>query len=106
MFQIVILSDARRDVDTIFDWIEERSPAGAERWYEAFQAAWKTLRTDPHRHPIASEARNVGNEFREFYFRTKHGKRYRLLFTIDDSQVVIYRVRGPGEPPVRKGDLK
>lgn len=104
-YRVILLSRAMNDVQVIFDWIDERSSKGARSWYDAFQAAWKSLESNPERHAVANESRDVGQEFRELLFRTAHGKRYRLLFKIAGAEVIIYRVRGPGEPLVHREDL-
>lgn len=100
-----ILARARRDADTIFGWIAERSPQGAARWHEAFQAAAATLSDDAERYPIAPELRKLPEEVRELHFRTQHGKRYRMLFVIVAIEVRILCIRGPGQPPVTSEDL-
>lgn len=35
-FEVVVLRLAREDVETIFQWIHERSLGGADRWYRHF----------------------------------------------------------------------
>jgi hypothetical protein len=39
-------------------------------------------------------------------FKTRRGKRYRLLFTIEGMDVFILRVRGLGQRSLRRGELK
>jgi plasmid stabilization system protein ParE len=41
-YTVVILARARRDVQQIYDWIAERSPEGAERWFASFEEATAT----------------------------------------------------------------
>jgi hypothetical protein len=52
-------------------------------------------------HGYASEGRLLGRNVREKFFKTRQGRRYRLLYTINGDIV-----RGPGQPPVRRRDLK
>ena len=100
-----ILAQARSDADIIFGWIAERSPQGAARWHEAFQAAASTLSDDAQRHPIAPELQQLPDEVRELHFRTPRGRRYRILVVIVDNEVRVLRIRGPGQPPVSRHDL-
>lgn len=100
-----ILARARDDADKIFDWIAERSPPGAASWHEAFHAAAMSLSDDAQRHPIAPELQTLAEEVRELHFRTRYGKRYRMLFVIIGNEVRILRIRGPGQPPVTSEDL-
>jgi hypothetical protein len=57
-------------------------------------------------HGYASEGRLLGRNVREKFFKTRQGRRYRLLYTINGDVVRVLRVRGPGQPPVRRRDLK
>ena len=104
-FSVAILARAQSDVDQIYDWLNKRSPSGALRWYAAFCEAIRELQEDAGRFPIASETASLSVEVREELFRTRRGRRYRLLFTIIDQQVRILRVRGPGQPPVESVDV-
>jgi plasmid stabilization system protein ParE len=99
-FAVSILAPAQADVDHIFEWLNERSPAGAISWYAAFCKAINELRQNAARFPLATESEALKVEIREQLFRTKHGRRYRMLFTIVGQQVRILRVRGPGQAPL------
>ena len=102
---VTILARAHENADEILGWIAERSPQGAASWHAAFQAAAVMLSNDAQRHPIAPEFRTLAEEVRELHFRTRHGKRYRMLFVIDGNEVRILCIRGPGQPPVTSEDL-
>ena len=78
---------------------------GANAWYEAFETAAQNLATEGESAGLAPEAELVGVPLRQKFFRTRRGKRYRLLFTIAEHEVRILRVRGPGQPPIAKTDL-
>jgi plasmid stabilization system protein ParE len=103
---VKLLARARGDADDIFSWIAERSPKGAASWHQSFQDAAATLSDDAERHAIAPELTAIPEEVREFYFRTRHGRRYRILFVIVGAEVRILRIRGPGQPPVMDEDLR
>lgn len=105
-YRVVILRRATEDVDIILTWLVKRSRAGAVRWHEAYQMSWTTLESNPDRHPLAPESNDVGKEIREVLFHLKSGKRYRILFTIEGSEVIIWRVRGPGERPISRDDFE
>jgi plasmid stabilization system protein ParE len=98
MNYIVEVSDrADEDAQVIYDWIAERSPAGALRWYEAYQAAVVRLEIDAERHPLAAESNWFPREVRQILFKTRKGLRYRILYTISGSKVDVLHVRGPGQ---------
>ncbi|QDU25385.1 hypothetical protein ETAA8_04530 [Anatilimnocola aggregata] len=102
---VTLLARARSDADKIFDWIATRSLLGALSWHEAFLAAAATLSEDAQRHPIAPELRELAEEVRELHFRTRYGKRNRILFMIVGNEVRILCIRGPGQSPVTSTDL-
>ena len=82
------------------------SPTGAAAWLDAFQDAVDGLEEGALQHGRASEGRSLGRDVREKFFKTKRGKRDRLLYRIKRDEVRVLRVRGPGQPPVHRRDLK
>jgi plasmid stabilization system protein ParE len=105
-FRVTVSPIARSDADEIFTWLQSYSPAGAAAWLAAFQAAVDGLEEGAMLHGKASEGRTLGRDVREKFFKTRHGRRYRLLYSIGGNDVRVLRVRGPGQRPVRRRDLK
>ena len=105
-FVVRILRRASSDVDRIFRWLEVRSPGGAARWYAAMLSALASLETEPLRHGIAPESKALRREIRHRFFKTPHGRVYRVLFVIVDDEVRVLRVRGPGQPPLKHEELE
>lgn len=101
-FSVRVLPKAADDAEHIFRWIAARSPAGAARWYEAFDAAVASLRTNALHHGFAPENSRLNAAVRETFFKTRRGRKYRLVFTVRESDVFVLRVRGPGQPPITK----
>lgn len=96
-YSVVMTARASNDVDVIVDYIAERNPAGAQRWFDAFRSARDALRTDPQRHARAPESGRYLSELRQVLFKTRHGNRYRILYAIEGEQVLIMHVRGQGQ---------
>lgn len=97
MTYVVITTDrAERDIEDIFDYIAQRNPAGAARWFAAFMEAQAALREQPERHGLAPENGKYPSELRQTFFKTKRGNRYRIVYTIQGNQVSIMHVRGQG----------
>jgi plasmid stabilization system protein ParE len=103
--RVVVLARARLDVFVIYDWIAERSPEGAQRWLDQFEKAAESLGINPFIAPVAPESGISDLEIRHILFRTRSGRTYRAIFTVVGDEVRILRVRGPGQPPLRPGDL-
>jgi plasmid stabilization system protein ParE len=94
-YKIVVLRQAEDDVQTIFDWLFKRSPAGARSWYRAFEQALDRFEAD--RFSFAPERQFFPDAIRECFFKTRAGRRDRILLVIATSQVRVLHVRGPGQ---------
>ncbi len=89
--------EAKRNVNTIYEWIAERSSAGANRWYRNLLDALDQLSNDAERYSEAPESDRFSETIRNLTFRMRSGRTYRLLFTISDDEVHVLFVRGPGQ---------
>src|SRR5258708_4151973 len=101
-----ILNRAKSDIDRIFAWLEARSPQGAARWSDALFDTVRRVSENPEGYSVASEAlprwrRGV----HQALFKTRRGKPYRIVFELTDTEILVLRVRGPGQPPLRRRDL-
>lgn len=70
------------------DWIAERSPERAEKWYRGLFQTIETLKTYPRRCPVASESVAYGEELLYLTYG-KRGGVFRILFTIRDDVIRI-----------------
>ena len=102
-FKVVLTRQAERDVDGILNWLNERSPSGARRWFEALERALDWLEVHSSTCAKAPESDEFPIEIRQFLFKTRRGRPYRILFSIDDSEARVLHIRGPGQDLVRPG---
>lgn len=102
---IHVLPRARRDLFRIMTWLQSRSPRGAVSWLRAFWLAATRIADDPVSFPLADEAHRLSRAVREALFKTRRGRRYRIIFDFSDDEVFIHGVRRPGQRPLRRGDL-
>ena len=101
-----ILTRAREDIDYIFDWLERRSPQGATSWYDALFKAVGIIGDNPERYAMLSDALPRWNrKIHQALFKTPRGHRYRIIFEVSEREILILRVRGSGQPPLRRGDI-
>ncbi len=105
-YKIELADRAKRDASEIYEWIADRSPEGADRWYGALLDAANSLTMDPERCGVAYEAEDLPAGVRELLFKTPKGKRYRILFLMSADVVTLLCIRGPGQAPVTSEDLK
>jgi plasmid stabilization system protein ParE len=96
-FRVVLSPEAERNIDGFLRRLIERSPQGANHWYRALLKAIARLTSGAASSPLAPESRHFDVEIRDLVFKTRRGLPYRILFTIDGSNVYILYVRGPGQ---------
>ncbi len=102
---LLILRRAENDVERIYGWLVKRSPIGALRWRGAYLQAITEIKHDPLRFASASEPSLASRQVRQRMFRTPRGRNYRILFIVTDEFIRILRIRGPGQPPVRRHQI-
>lgn len=96
-FTVEITDTAWAEIEEAYDWLAERAPLAAERWKESLLAAITSLETFPKSRSLAPESDYFGREIRQLL----HGKRqhkYRILFEIRDTRVIVLRVRHGARP--------
>jgi plasmid stabilization system protein ParE len=106
-FDVRPLRRARRDLDEIADWMarERGAREGANAWLRAFNAVCVRLSENASSCALAPEADHLDFDLRETSFGTRRGKRYRVLFKIDGDEVLILRIRGPGQDWIGPDDV-
>lgn len=103
--RVTIVARANRDVDKIYYWLAKRSRLGSLSWYQAFLDCLDKIAQSAASFPPALEAQQTGREIREVFFKTRQGKRYRIVFTIVANDAFVLRVRGPGQRQLRRRDI-
>ncbi len=104
-YALTVLPRAEADFRVMYRYIQERSPDGAQRWREAFEKGLARLRQNALACGYAPENEESDREVRQLFFRTTSGRRYRVVYFVDNDQVFILRVRGPGQPPLASDEL-
>src|SRR6266849_703422 len=95
-----IVERARSDVDGIFDWLDHRSVQGAVSWYLAFRNVLEKIASSPESFAGAAESHPLGRQLRQALFKTRRGRIYRIVFEVSATEIIILRVRGPGQSPL------
>lgn len=103
-FDLTVLPQANRDLDFILNHLERKSHRGANAWYRQWLKACDTLKKSADSFGLAPE--NDDNDFtvQQFVFKTRRGLSYRILYRIEDRNVYVYHVRGPGQDYVEDLD--
>ena len=105
-FRIRLTAAANSDIRAILHWIAERSPAGAESWYQSWLGCLGNLVDGADRFGKAPESEDHSEPIYQALFQTKHGRKYRPLFAIRSAEVFVLHVRGPGQRPLRPDELR
>ena len=100
-----IIERARADVDDIFNWIARRSTYGAFSWYLAFRDAINKIADSPESFSEASESNSLCRQLRQIMFKTRRGRVYRIVYEVSETEIIVLRVRGSGQSPLRRRDL-
>jgi plasmid stabilization system protein ParE len=105
VYTVRTLSRAKSDAQQIFNWIKDRSPEGAIRWWVAFRDACRSLEHSSEQNSLAVEAEQSNRDIRQLLFKTRRGRYYRLVYVIAADEVHVLRVRGPGQPDLTPDEL-
>jgi plasmid stabilization system protein ParE len=103
--KVHILGRAQADVNSIFNWLARRSVRGAVSWYLAFGRAVEKIAESPDGFPEAPESDPLGRRLRQSLFKTRQGRMYRSVFEKTPTEIVLLRVRGPGQPRLKQTEL-
>ncbi|MFN0018524.1 MAG: type II toxin-antitoxin system RelE/ParE family toxin [Pirellulaceae bacterium] len=107
IFVVSLTRAGHRDLEGCYAFIAKRSPRGAAAWTDAFQRhVLDALCVDPHSYELAPESRDHAVEIRQKFFRTRQGRNYRSLFTVQGQNVFIIHIRGPGQDFIPPDELK
>lgn len=104
-YGVRVLTRAQHDIAACYAYLSERSPQGAASWFNRLAEARDRLALDAPGRALAAESEHVDYEIREVLFKTRRGKPYRILFTIRGDEVLVLRVRGPGQDFIAEGEL-
>lgn len=86
-YNILITDEALKDLGEIMDYIALDAPDRAASYVDELLDKIRSLKTMPKRCAVAPESGRRGYEMRHYLFG-----RYRIIFTVKDSQVTILRV--------------
>ena len=91
-YKVIIQPPALADLDEAYQWIAQRSPENAARWFNGFVDAIQTLERFPARCGVAPESEQIGQEIRQLLYGRRGGV-YRALFVIRGREVHVLHIR-------------
>lgn len=106
-FSVWELPRAKEDKQAILEWLLGRSRQGAAAWLDASDDALDRLRGNADSCGQALENHDCPQvDVRQLLFKTRRGRVYRIVFFIDQRDVFVLRVRGPGQPPLQPDEFQ
>ena len=87
------------------EFIHQRSKQGAVSWLKAFETAKQRLESAADTFALSQANCDFDRQVREISFKTRKGRTYRVVFTIAGTEVLILRLRGPGQAAIDPDDL-
>jgi len=91
-WDVIVDLPAQQDIAECRLWIAERNVEAADRWFYGLLDTIATLEILPGRCPLAPESKFLNHEIRELLYGRRQNK-YRILFTITESEVHVVHVR-------------
>lgn len=105
-FPVHELPRAKADKQKIVEWLLERSRAGAAAWITAYDDAIERLEQNADSYGEALENKECPCvDVRQLLFKTRRGRVYRIVFFIEQTDVFVLRVRGPGQPCLKPDEI-
>ena len=87
-FNVQLTASAQSDIEETMDFLSERTPAHASRWFEGLFEAMETLREMPARQGLIAEAGRLKRPLRVLPYAA-----HRVIYEVDDAQQIVFIVR-------------
>ena len=105
-FEVLFLKEAQADLDAIHSYLLQHSADGANWWLDSLELAIAALEEHPQRYARAPEDHLVSVTIQNLSFKTRKGRPYRLVYTIVENEVRVFRLLGPGHDLLRAEDFE
>lgn len=105
-FRVIVLPQARRDIDRNADWwAEHHAVEEALRWSDAVYDQIETLADFPESNALSAENDDFPFEIRDKLLGLSSRPSYRGVFTIKDDAVYVLTVRRAAQDELRPDEV-
>ena len=105
-YEVFLTDKAARQLESAARWwAENRSVDQAQRWYDGFLAAIRSLAKNPAQFPLAPESDSFPFETRQLVYGLTRRKTHRAIFAVRPDRVVVYAVRHLAQDEITPDDL-
>ncbi len=101
---VIVTQKAKDDLRHYYCVAAERAPQTAVRWLNRFENALQSLSDNPARCALAPENDLVAPQIYQLLYGRRNA-RYRALFTIEGTRVVVLHVRRGAMDKAAESDL-
>ena len=105
-YHVELAARAARDLEILYVKKNAAESRVAAQWYNGMEEAVSALSTQPHRCPVAPEARKMKRKLRHFLY----GKRphvYRVIYEVQEQQQTVWvlTIRHGARKKIQTADL-
>lgn len=104
-FRVELSRRAEQDLRTIVGWLSSLSITGAKTWLDRWDELLIDLESKADTCSPAPESSEDRETLFQEIFKTRKGKKYRVLFVMRNDQVLITNIRGPGQDLLEPEDV-
>lgn len=83
-YEVVVTPEAEAGIIAAFNYIDQDSPANAEKWLRRLYRQIDALEQMPERCPLAPESEYLHEELRHLLFKS-----YRVIFRIEKTPKIV-----------------
>jgi plasmid stabilization system protein ParE len=97
---------AERDLEQLYQEINAEYSGAALQWYSGLREAILSLEWQPHRCPVAPEARKLKRKLRHLLYGKKPNV-YRIIYELDEhrQEVRVITIRHGARRTLKRSDL-
>ena len=78
-YRVIFQPRALSDLRAQYEYLAERNPIAATRWFNQFVKGLESLAEFPHRCAVSSESRRAGREVRQYIFGHRGNAQVRIF---------------------------
>lgn len=90
-YRVELSARARHELQSIVDYLAQRSKRAADRWHRGIVLAVRSLAKQPQRFALAMESDAFPFQIRQLLYGRK--RNYRVVYTIQGNVVVVLTIR-------------
>ena len=104
-FHVSLTTEAEADLELLFDWISAQSQQGALAWFQSWQAIRGAIADRAEDFELAPESPPHLEPIRQAFFKTRRGRRYRVVYFVRGNDAFVLRIRASGQDLLHPNEI-